>query len=62
MVDPVSSTWMANDIAEGATVSLQFEPFQGTLRDHTGAVDELAFVADKRLASGSWDNTIKMGL
>ena len=60
VVDPVSSTWMANDIAEGATVSLQFEPFKGTLRGHTDRVRSVAFLGEWRFASGSYDNTIKI--
>ena len=49
VVDPVSSTWKANDIAEGATVSLQLEPFKGTLRGHTDHVSSLASLSERRL-------------
>ena len=55
------STWEANEIEEGATVSLQFEPpFHGTLKGHTDAVRSLASLGDKRFASGSRDETIKI--
>ena len=60
-VDPVSSTWEANDIAEGATVSLQFDPpFVGTLGGHADDVFSVACLSDGRLASGSYDNRIKI--
>ena len=63
VLDPLSSTcsWEANQIAEGATVSLQFDPpFQGTLKGHADTVRSVAFLGEGRLASGSYDHTIKI--
>ena len=63
VLDPVtcSCSWEANQIEEGATVSLQFDPpFEGTLEGHTDAVRSLAFLGEGRLASGSNDKTIKI--
>ena len=63
VLDPVtcSCSWEANQIEEGATVSLQFDPpFVGTLEGHTDVVRSLACLGEGKLASGSRDSTIKI--
>ena len=59
VLDPLS-TWEANEIEEGATVSLWFGPFEGTLEGHSINVTSLAFLGEGKLASGSDDKTIKI--
>ena len=63
VMDPLSSTWEENEIVEGATVSLQFDPprWQGTLIGHWPRyVRSVASLGEGRLASGSDDCTIKI--
>ena len=59
VVDPLS-TWEANEIEEGAKVSLQFGPWEGTLEGHSDGVSSVASLGEGRLASGSGDKTIKI--